>query len=83
MKRNQFVNNRRLNLSSESNREKHINSPGVEEDSSKNTAINKGTSERQTQWQQEIEEGEREKSRRDDQQNSVMPMDNDETIGVP
>jgi hypothetical protein len=55
----------------------------VEQESSENFTINKGTSDRQKQWQKEIQEGEREKSRSGEEGNPSMPMDEDDTIGIP
>jgi hypothetical protein len=72
-----------LDTPSESNREKHVNFPELQQESSKNFTINKSTSDRQKEWQKEIEEGEREKSRSGQKDNSSMPMDEDDTIGIP
>jgi hypothetical protein len=73
-----------LDAPSESNTEKHINFRDVEEESSGNFAINKTTSDRQKQWQKEIKEGEDEKQLSDQtKDSSTMPMDEDDTLGVP
>jgi hypothetical protein len=83
MKENESRPDHHLDTPSESNREKHINFPEVEQESSENFTINKGTSDRQKQWQKEIQEGEREKSRSGQKGNSSMPMDEHDTIGIP
>ena len=83
MKEKQSGEDRHLNVPSDANSEKHMNFPGVGRDSSKDNAVNKGTSDRQEQWQRRIEEGEREKNRSKDQPGSSMLMDDDDTIGVP
>jgi hypothetical protein len=83
MKENESRPDHHLDTPSESNREKHINFPEVEQESSENFTINKGTSDRQKQWQKEIQEGEREKSRSGEEGNPSMPMDEDDTIGIP
>ena len=83
MKENESRRPRHLDTPSESNREKHINFREVEQQSSEDITINKGTSDRQKEWQKEIEEGEREKSRSGGQDTSSMPMDEDDTIGIP
>lgn len=73
-----------LDAPSESNTEKHTNFREVEEESPGNFAINKTTSDRQKQWQKEIKEGEEEKRNADQtKDNSTMPMDEDDTLGVP
>ena len=73
-----------LDTPSESNTEKHINFRDVEEESSGNFAINKTTSDRQKQWQKEIKEGEAKKQRSDQTRGrSTMPMDEDDTLGIP
>lgn len=73
-----------LDAPSEANREKHINFREVEEESAGNFEVDKSTSDRQKQWRQEIKEGEEEKTRSDQEANrSTMPMDEDDTIGVP
>ncbi|HWI92253.1 MAG TPA: hypothetical protein VNT20_13310 [Flavisolibacter sp.] len=43
-----------MDTAGESNTEKHINFPEVEEESAENLAIGKTTSDRQKQWQNEI-----------------------------
>lgn len=73
-----------LDAPAEANREKHINFPEVEEESSGNFAIDKTTSKRQEQWHREIKEGEEEKRSADPLKNdSEMPMNEDDTLGVP
>ena len=73
-----------LDAPSEANREKHINFREVEEESTGNFELDKSTSDRQKQWQQEIKEGEKEKRHSDQTTNhSTMPMDEDDTLGVP
>jgi hypothetical protein len=73
-----------LDAPSESNTEKHINFREVEEESSGNFMIDKTISDRQKQWRQEIEEGEKEKRRSDEtKDNSTMPMDEEDTLGIP
>lgn len=73
-----------LHAPSESNTEKHINFREVEEESAGNFAIDKTTSDRQKQWQKEIKEGEEEKQNADQTKDtSTMPMDEDDTLGVP
>jgi hypothetical protein len=83
MKENESRPDQHLDTPSESNREKHINFPEVEQESSENFTIDKSTSDRQKQWQKEIQEGERDKSRSGQEVNSSMPMNEDETIGIP
>lgn len=73
-----------LDAPSESNRGKHINFREVEDESAKNFAIDKTTSERQKQWQKEIKDGEEAKRHSDETKgSSAMPMDEDDTLGVP
>ena len=73
-----------LGAPSQANTEKHINFREVEEESAGNFSIDKSTSERQKQWQQEINKGEEEKRRNDQTGNSSnIPMDEDDTLGVP
>lgn len=73
-----------LDAPSESNTEKHIDFREVEEESAGNFAISKTTSDRQKQWQKEIKESEEEKRNADQtRDNSTMPMDDDDTLGVP
>jgi hypothetical protein len=75
---------RNLDTPSESNREKHINFPEVEEDSRNIAGNSNSISERQKQWRQEIQEGEKEKENSDrDKETSSMPMDDDDTLGIP
>jgi hypothetical protein len=75
---------RLMDTPSESNREKHINFPEVEEDSSQQISIGNSTSERQKEWRQEIQEGEKAKEQsKEDQTGSSMPMNNDDTLGIP
>jgi hypothetical protein len=83
MKESEPRRGKHLDTSSESNREKHVNFPELQQESSENFTINKSTSDRQKEWQKEIEEGEREKSRSGQKDNSSMPMDEDDTIGIP
>jgi len=71
-----------LHAPSEANREKHINFPEVEEESTENFEIDKSTSDRQEQWRKEIKEGKEEKRRSNAQRNnSTMPVDEDDTTG--
>jgi hypothetical protein len=76
---------RHLDTPSESNREKHINFPEIEEESSEQISIGSNrASERQKEWRKEIQEGEQAKEQSaPDQTGSAMPMDNDDTLGVP
>jgi len=67
----------------EANREKHINFPEVEEESSGNFAIDKSISKRQEQWRREIKEEEEKRSVDPLKNDSAMPMDEDDTLGVP
>jgi hypothetical protein len=83
MKESEPRRGKHLDTSSESNREKHVKFPELQQESSENFTINKSTSDRQKEWQKEIEEGEREKSRSGQKDNSSMPMDEDDTIGIP
>ena len=80
--RKQHQTDRSLDTPSEANRQKHINFPEVEEESSENFAIDKNSTDRQKQWQQGIQEGE-EKRQNSDNSRSAIPMDNDDTLGVP
>ena len=82
MKQNESKLDKYLDASSESSREKPINFSEIEKESTENVSLNKGSSERQKQWQQEIEEGEQQK-RSNDQDSSQMPLDEDDTIGIP
>lgn len=68
-----------LGAPAEANRGKHINFREVEEESAKNFELNKNTSERQKQWREEMKEGEEEKG----PSNSAMPLDEDDTVGIP
>jgi len=81
--KNQSQVDRHLDTPSEANRDKHINFPEVEQDSSNNFVINKNTSDRQKQWQEEIEQGEKEKQNSDQRNSSTMPMGQDDTLGIP
>ncbi|MBO9681830.1 MAG: hypothetical protein J7502_04025 [Flavisolibacter sp.] len=74
---------RHLDAPSESNREKHINFREVEEESSGNFMIDKNSTDRQKQWKEGIREGEEEKQNTDSSTPSAMPMDEDDTLGVP
>lgn len=83
MKENEQT-DRRLDTPSESNREKHINFPEVEEESSNTIGTHTNTSERQKQWREEIEEGKKEQqSSGNTQVDSAQPMDEDDTLGIP
>jgi hypothetical protein len=57
MKENQRQPDQHLDTPAEANRDKHINFPEVEEESSQNFAIDKNSTNRQKQWQKGIEEG--------------------------
>ena len=73
-----------LDTPSEANREKHINFPEAEEEGSEQTAGSSNTSDRQKEWKQGIEEGrEAKRNAAQDQAGSALPMDNDDTLGVP
>jgi len=61
MQQNKKQTDPHLNTPSEANREKHINFREVEEDSSGNFMIDKTSTDRQKQWKQEIEEGEKDR----------------------
>lgn len=73
-----------LDTPSQANKEKHINFREVEEESAENFAIDKSSSERQKQWQQEINKGEEEKREIGKTDNSSnMPIRGDDTLGIP
>lgn len=72
-----------LDAPAESNTDKHINFREVEEESAGNFSIDKTNSERQKQWRNEIEQGEEDKKESDQAKTNSMPMDEDDTIGVP
>jgi hypothetical protein len=71
-----------LDSPSEANREKHINFREVEEESSGNFMIDKNSTNRQKQWEQGIKGGQ-EKQNTGNNTPSAMPMDEDDTLGVP
>ena len=75
----------RLDTPAESNREKHINFREVEEESSEEFAvIHTPPADRQKQWQEGIEEGKKANRESKDQSTpSAMPMDEDDTLGIP
>jgi hypothetical protein len=76
-------NDRHLDSPSESNQEKHINFREVEEDSSLNiTWNNTNQTDRQKQWERGVEEG-KEAYSENPRSDSALPMDNDETLGIP
>ena len=81
--KNQQQVDRHLNAPQEAGRNKHINFQEVEEERSENFVINKNVSDRQKQWQEEIEQGEKGKQNSDHRNSSTMPMDNDDTLGIP
>jgi hypothetical protein len=86
MKKNeQERTDRHLDTPSESNQEKHVNFLQVEEESSHQIAGgNNRASDRQKQWKQGIEEGEQARENSDQgTTGSVMPMDDDDTLGIP
>jgi hypothetical protein len=72
-----------LDSPSEANREKHINFREVEEESSGNFMIDKNSTDRQKQWEQGIKEGGQENQNTSNITPSAMPMDEDDTLGVP
>lgn len=75
---------RHLDTPSEANRDKHINFPEVEEDSAGNFTIDKSSDDRKKQWKEGIKEGESERQNANDRNTqSAMPMDEDDTLGVP
>ena len=67
---------------SESRSGKHINSPDIEKKTAENVSLNQGSSKRQKEWQREIEQGEQEK-RSNSHDRSQMPLDEDDTMGIP
>lgn len=79
----QGATDRHLDAPSESNRGKHINFREVEEESSGNFMIDKNSTDRQKQWKEGVKEGEEEKQNTDSSTPSAMPMDEDDTLGVP
>ncbi|HTM93885.1 MAG TPA: hypothetical protein VL095_15795 [Flavisolibacter sp.] len=81
--KDQSEKDRRLDTPSESNREKHINFREVEEESSGNYMIDKSSTDRQKQWKEGIQEGEEKRQNTDNTTPSAMPMDEDDTLGVP
>lgn len=81
MKQDESKSDKHMEAPSESKQEKHNNFQ-IEKESTENVSLNKGSSERQKQWQQEIEEGEQEK-RSNNPDNSQMPLDEDDTMGIP
>lgn len=74
---------RHLDTPLESNREKHINFREVEEESSGNFMIDKSSTERQKQWKDGIKEGKEDRQNKGTNTPSAMPMDEDDTLGVP
>ena len=76
---------RHLDTPSESNSEKPVNFPEVEEEDSRQISISGDhTSEPQKEWRQEVQEGEKAKEQSTQHQaGSAMPMDNDDTLGIP
>lgn len=74
---------RHLDTPSESNREKHINFREVEEESSGNFMIDKNSTDRQKQWDQGIKEGREKRQSTNTDTPSAIPMDEDDTLGVP
>lgn len=73
-----------LDTPSEANREKHINFPEAEEGGPKQSAGSTDGSDRQKEWKQGIKEGrEAEENTPQDKAGSALPMDNDDTLGVP
>lgn len=76
---------RHLDTLSESNREKHINFIDVEEETS-NQINNDRTSDQgqKKEWDNGIEKGKRENQNpSSNKSNSGIPLNNDETIGIP
>ena len=75
---------RHLNMPSESNRQKPVNFREVGEGSRQISISGDHTSKRQKEWRQEIQEGEQAKEQSTQQQTGhAMPMDNDDTLGIP
>jgi len=73
-----------LDTPSEANREKHINFPEAEEGGSEQTAGSSDASDRRKEWKQGTEEGrEAKKNAVQDKAGSALPMDNNDTLGVP
>lgn len=82
-----------LDIPSEANREKHINFLKAEEDNPERTRDHKtDNSNRREQWKEGLEEGQKANQSSDTDQNrsapangnqSPMPMDNDDTLGIP
>jgi hypothetical protein len=74
---------RHLDSPSEANREKHINFREVEEESSGNFMVDKNSTERQKQWNEGMKEGAQERQNTGSDMPSAIPMDEDDTLGVP
>lgn len=74
---------RHLDTPPDSNDEKHINFREVEEESSGNFMIDKNSTGRQKQWEEGIQKGREERQKADDNTPSAMPMDKDDTLGIP
>jgi hypothetical protein len=81
--KNKGQTDRHLDAPSEANSDKHINFREVEEESSGNFAVDKNSTERQKRWKRDIKEGEQERQNTGDNTASAMPMDEDDTLGVP
>jgi len=73
---------RHLNRPSDSNGDKRINFREVEEESSGNFILDKNSTDRQQQWKDDIKDGEQE-NKRTTNTPSAMPIDGDDTLGVP
>lgn len=83
MSENEKQTDSHLDTPSESNREKHINFRDVEQESTGNFSIDKTSTERQKQWNEGVKEGREQAQNKDNNTPSAMPMDEDDTLGVP
>jgi hypothetical protein len=84
MKENdQNTTNKQFDTPSEANRDKHINFRDVEEESAQKIIVDHTQpTDRQKQWQEGLEEG-RQANQNPPTQQSPMPMDEDDTLGIP
>ena len=80
--KNQSGADRHLDTPSESNREQHINFPEVEEDRTGSFVNDKNSTERQKQRERGLKDGE-DTRQNTDNDSAAMPMDEDDTLGIP
>ena len=74
-----------MDTPAQANREKEIDFPDVEPQSTTNFTVHKHDKERQEHWREGVKEGEekRQQSDKPPHSGSAMDLDNDETIGNP